>query len=173
MGPSAEAVCFPHPGACRHEGGLQPSHGGDGRKNAQVRRNSPVWFFLFAHHILCTDIVVPNVFRFKIYGELPLLSLRISDDKVRGVLALLSSIPLPESRPAPQTRAAQVTPKVIKRTLPFLHVALVYCRRSITDINVPYRACKMHFKKKCFHIFLFAKNGRLQEHNTSCPTEVA
>lgn len=52
------------------------------------------------------------VFRFKIFGELPLLSLRISDDKVRGVLALLSSIPLPESRPAPHTKAPQVTPKV-------------------------------------------------------------
>uniref|UniRef100_A0A8C2BZ69 Vacuolar protein sorting 13 homolog A n=1 Tax=Cyprinus carpio TaxID=7962 RepID=A0A8C2BZ69_CYPCA len=49
------------------------------------------------------------------YGELPLLSLCISDDKVRGVLALLTSIPLPESRPAPQTRGPQVTPKSSKR----------------------------------------------------------
>lgn len=55
------------------------------------------------------------LFRFKIYGELPLLSLCISDDKVRGVLALLTSIPLPESHPGPQTRGPQVTPKVIKR----------------------------------------------------------
>lgn len=33
-------------------------------------------------------------------GELPLLSLRISDDKLRSVLALVDSIPLPESKRA-------------------------------------------------------------------------
>ena len=43
--------------------------------------------------------------RFKISAELPLLSLRISDDRVRGVLELVDSIPLPESRPAPRSSA--------------------------------------------------------------------
>lgn len=33
-------------------------------------------------------------------GELPLLSLRMSDVKLRNVLELVDSIPLPESRPA-------------------------------------------------------------------------
>ncbi|XP_042276726.1 vacuolar protein sorting-associated protein 13A isoform X1 [Thunnus maccoyii] len=37
--------------------------------------------------------------KYKIFGELPLLSLRISDDKLRSVLELVDSIPLPESRP--------------------------------------------------------------------------
>lgn len=37
--------------------------------------------------------------RYKMSGELPLLSLRISDDKLRSVLELIDSIPLPESRP--------------------------------------------------------------------------
>ncbi|XP_026058511.1 vacuolar protein sorting-associated protein 13A isoform X2 [Carassius auratus] len=67
---------------------------------------------VFSRAMVVTDSRMP---KFKIYGELPLLSLRISDDKVRGVLALLSSIPLPESRPVPQTRAPQVTPKTSKR----------------------------------------------------------
>uniref|UniRef100_A0A4W6GAF9 Vacuolar protein sorting 13 homolog A n=1 Tax=Lates calcarifer TaxID=8187 RepID=A0A4W6GAF9_LATCA len=38
--------------------------------------------------------------KYKMSGELPLLSLRISDDKLRSVLELVESIPLPESRPA-------------------------------------------------------------------------
>uniref|UniRef100_A0A671VJ44 Vacuolar protein sorting 13 homolog A n=1 Tax=Sparus aurata TaxID=8175 RepID=A0A671VJ44_SPAAU len=37
--------------------------------------------------------------KYKMSGELPLLSLRISDDKLRSVLELVESIPLPESRP--------------------------------------------------------------------------
>lgn len=37
-------------------------------------------------------------------GTLPLLSLRISDDKLRSVLGLIDSIPLPKSTgPAPGT----------------------------------------------------------------------
>ncbi|KAM9393107.1 intermembrane lipid transfer protein VPS13A isoform 2-T2 [Pholidichthys leucotaenia] len=38
--------------------------------------------------------------KYKVSGELPLLSLRISDEKLRNVLELIDSIPLPESRPA-------------------------------------------------------------------------
>uniref|UniRef100_M4ASG1 Chorein N-terminal domain-containing protein n=1 Tax=Xiphophorus maculatus TaxID=8083 RepID=M4ASG1_XIPMA len=38
--------------------------------------------------------------KYKMFGELPLLSLRISDNKLRNVLELVDSIPLPESRPA-------------------------------------------------------------------------
>ncbi|KAM3866103.1 LOW QUALITY PROTEIN: intermembrane lipid transfer protein VPS13A-like [Diretmus argenteus] len=49
--------------------------------------------------------------KFKISGELRLLSLRISDDKVRGVLELIESIPLPESRPAPRGTASHSTPR--------------------------------------------------------------
>lgn len=45
-------------------------------------------------------------------GELPLLSLRISDDKLRSVLELVESIPLPESRPAAHGTAPSSTPKV-------------------------------------------------------------
>ncbi len=34
VGSSTETVCFSHPGACRPEGGLQQSHGGDGLTDA-------------------------------------------------------------------------------------------------------------------------------------------
>ncbi|XP_078141113.1 intermembrane lipid transfer protein VPS13A isoform X2 [Centroberyx gerrardi] len=63
---------------------------------------------LFSRAMVVTD---SRMAKFKISGELPLLSLRISDDKVRGVLALIESIPLPESRPAPRSAAPHSTPK--------------------------------------------------------------
>lgn len=50
--------------------------------------------------------------RYKISGELPLLSLRISDDKLRSVLELVDSIPLPESRPAAHGTAPSASTKV-------------------------------------------------------------
>uniref|UniRef100_A0A8B9RG09 Vacuolar protein sorting 13 homolog A n=1 Tax=Astyanax mexicanus TaxID=7994 RepID=A0A8B9RG09_ASTMX len=64
---------------------------------------------VFSRAMVVTDSRMP---KFKMSGELPLLSLRISDDKVRGVLELIDSIPLPESRPPPRAAATQVTPKV-------------------------------------------------------------
>ncbi|XP_051279372.1 vacuolar protein sorting-associated protein 13A isoform X1 [Dicentrarchus labrax] len=49
--------------------------------------------------------------KYKMSGELPLLSLRISDDKLRSVLELVESIPLPESRPAAHGTASSTKPK--------------------------------------------------------------
>lgn len=47
--------------------------------------------------------------RYKMSGTLPLLSLRISDDKLRSVLGLIDSIPLPKSTdPAPGNHQAPV-----------------------------------------------------------------
>ncbi|XP_029916803.1 intermembrane lipid transfer protein VPS13A isoform X3 [Myripristis murdjan] len=63
---------------------------------------------VFSRAMVVTD---SRMAKFKISGELPLLSLRISDDKVRGVLALIESIPLPESRPAPRSAGPHSTPK--------------------------------------------------------------
>lgn len=45
--------------------------------------------------------------KYKISGTLPLLSLHISDNKLRSVLELVDSIPLPESRPPARTNAHQ------------------------------------------------------------------
>uniref|UniRef100_A0A674DPI5 Vacuolar protein sorting 13 homolog A n=1 Tax=Salmo trutta TaxID=8032 RepID=A0A674DPI5_SALTR len=64
---------------------------------------------VFSRAMVVTDSRMP---KFKISGELPLLSLRISDDKVRGVLELIDSIPLPESKPAPRNTNAHSTSKV-------------------------------------------------------------
>uniref|UniRef100_A0A8C1Q848 Vacuolar protein sorting 13 homolog A n=1 Tax=Cyprinus carpio TaxID=7962 RepID=A0A8C1Q848_CYPCA len=97
---------------------LYTKAGGDWKRARPLRQSAfhilePVDLkVVFSRAMVVTDSRMP---KFKIYGELPLLSLCISDDKVRGVLALLTSIPLPESRPGPQTRGPQVTPKVIKR----------------------------------------------------------
>nr|XP_020458048.1 vacuolar protein sorting-associated protein 13A isoform X1 [Monopterus albus] len=44
--------------------------------------------------------------KYKMSGELPLLSLRISDDKLRSVVELVESIPLPESKPAARSSTA-------------------------------------------------------------------
>ncbi|KAM3868440.1 intermembrane lipid transfer protein VPS13A [Diretmus argenteus] len=63
---------------------------------------------VFSRAMVVTDY---RMAKFKISGELPLLSLRISDDKVRGVLELIESIPLPESRPAPRGTASHSTPR--------------------------------------------------------------
>lgn len=38
--------------------------------------------------------------RFKLSGQLPLLSIQISDQKVTSILELIDSIPKPESAPA-------------------------------------------------------------------------
>ncbi|KAJ8005978.1 hypothetical protein DPEC_G00123500 [Dallia pectoralis] len=66
---------------------------------------------VFSRAMVVTDSRMP---KFKISGELPLLSLKISDDKVRGILELIDSIPLPEKRPAPRSTNNHSTPKVTK-----------------------------------------------------------
>uniref|UniRef100_A0A9J7YYX8 Vacuolar protein sorting 13 homolog A n=1 Tax=Cyprinus carpio carpio TaxID=630221 RepID=A0A9J7YYX8_CYPCA len=97
---------------------LYTKAGGDWKRARPLRQSAfhilePVDLkVVFSRAMVVTDSRMP---KFKMYGELPLLSLCISDDKVRGVLALLTSIPLPESRPGPQTRGPQVTPKASKR----------------------------------------------------------
>ncbi|XP_069786597.1 intermembrane lipid transfer protein VPS13A isoform X2 [Narcine bancroftii] len=54
----------------------------------------------FCRAMVVTDSRMP---KFKVYGGLALLSVCISDQKLRGVLGLIDSIPTPESRPlAPQ-----------------------------------------------------------------------
>ncbi|XP_014027654.1 vacuolar protein sorting-associated protein 13A isoform X1 [Salmo salar] len=68
---------------------------------------------VFSRAMVVTDSRMP---KFKIFGEMPLLSLRISDDKVRAVLELINSIPLPESRPAPRRPNTHSTPKAAKQS---------------------------------------------------------
>nr|XP_033782936.1 vacuolar protein sorting-associated protein 13A isoform X2 [Geotrypetes seraphini] len=60
----------------------------------------------FGRAMVVTDARMP---KFKIFGELPLLSVRISDEKLRGILELIDSIPKPESPPA-----SSISPKKVQ-----------------------------------------------------------
>ncbi|XP_044533949.1 vacuolar protein sorting-associated protein 13A [Gracilinanus agilis] len=48
----------------------------------------------FSKAMVVTDLRMP---KFKVFGHLPLLSLRISDEKLKGILKLVESIPRPQS----------------------------------------------------------------------------
>uniref|UniRef100_A0A3Q1IKJ5 Uncharacterized protein n=1 Tax=Anabas testudineus TaxID=64144 RepID=A0A3Q1IKJ5_ANATE len=83
-------------------------------KMARKQKQSPLHILepvdlkvVFSRAMVVTD---SRMAKYKMSGELPLLSLRISDDKLRSVLALVESIPLPESRSAART-ASSSTPK--------------------------------------------------------------
>ncbi|XP_057221541.1 intermembrane lipid transfer protein VPS13A isoform X1 [Malurus melanocephalus] len=51
----------------------------------------------FSRAMVLTDARMP---KFKLFGQLPLLSVQISDQKVKSILELIDSIPKPESAPA-------------------------------------------------------------------------
>ncbi|KAJ8380883.1 hypothetical protein SKAU_G00016610 [Synaphobranchus kaupii] len=79
---------------------------------------------VFSRAMVVTDSRMP---KFKVSGELPLLSVRISDNKLGGVLRLIDSIPLPESHPSPRSTAPipappkparQYTPQMTPRKPP-------------------------------------------------------
>ncbi|XP_074527415.1 intermembrane lipid transfer protein VPS13A isoform X2 [Halichoeres trimaculatus] len=72
-------------------------------KKARKQRQSPLHILepvdlkvVFSRAMVVKD---SRMAKYKMSGELPLLSLRISDVKLRSVLELVESIPLPESRP--------------------------------------------------------------------------
>ncbi|GAB1302254.1 Vacuolar protein sorting-associated protein 13A [Apodemus speciosus] len=63
------------------------------------------------------DIKMP---KFKISGKLPLVSLRISDKKLQGIMELLGSIPKPE--PGPDVSAPARSFQIQASTLPVSHI---------------------------------------------------
>ncbi|XP_006122541.2 intermembrane lipid transfer protein VPS13A isoform X1 [Pelodiscus sinensis] len=82
----------------------------------------------FSRAMVVTDARMP---KFKIFGELPLLSVQISDQKLMGILELIDSIPKPESDPATMSapKPAQIsvtplilTPQVSQNVLPLLEL---------------------------------------------------
>ncbi|KAM3866154.1 intermembrane lipid transfer protein VPS13C-like [Diretmus argenteus] len=72
--------------------------------------------------------------RFKVSGELPLLHVKISDQKIQGVLELVNSIPLPHVGSTPSTPTekvlslAEARPRVLS-----LHPALLSTMETDTD----------------------------------------
>uniref|UniRef100_A0A8C3SRI4 Vacuolar protein sorting 13 homolog A n=1 Tax=Chelydra serpentina TaxID=8475 RepID=A0A8C3SRI4_CHESE len=82
----------------------------------------------FSRAMVVTDARMP---KFKIFGQLPLLSFQISDQKLKGILELIDSIPKPESGPATMSapKPTQIavtpllaTPHVSQNLLPFLEL---------------------------------------------------
>ncbi|XP_018413755.1 PREDICTED: vacuolar protein sorting-associated protein 13A [Nanorana parkeri] len=78
----------------------------------------------FSRAMVVTDSRMP---KFKLFGELPLLSARISDQKLRGILELIDSIPKPES-PPPSSASPQKLP--IQKS-PLLNTPQLVARRSV------------------------------------------
>lgn len=70
-------------------------------------------------------------------GELPLLSLRISDDKLRSVVALVESIPLPESRSAARTAPSSTT-KVTTGTEKKKYLTEIIISSKLLCLGVPH-----------------------------------
>uniref|UniRef100_A0A3Q4HB17 Vacuolar protein sorting 13 homolog A n=1 Tax=Neolamprologus brichardi TaxID=32507 RepID=A0A3Q4HB17_NEOBR len=84
-------------------------------KKARKQKQSPLHILepvdlkvVFSRAMINKDSRMP---KYKMSGKLPLLSLRISDVKLRSVLELVDSIPLPESKPAARGNAPSSTPK--------------------------------------------------------------
>uniref|UniRef100_A0A8C0H0U0 Vacuolar protein sorting 13 homolog A n=1 Tax=Chelonoidis abingdonii TaxID=106734 RepID=A0A8C0H0U0_CHEAB len=82
----------------------------------------------FSRAMVVTDARMP---KFKIFGQLPLLSVQISDQKLMGILELIDSIPKPESDDATMSarKPTQIavtpllpTPQVSQNVLPFLEL---------------------------------------------------
>ncbi|XP_074493929.1 intermembrane lipid transfer protein VPS13A isoform X2 [Sebastes fasciatus] len=107
-------------------------------KKARKQRQSPLHILepvdlkvVFSRAMVVTD---SRMAKYKMSGELPLLSLRISDVKLRNVLELVDSIPLPESRPAAHGSAPSATSKPRQFTpqlTPRRHLNLADHRSSI------------------------------------------
>uniref|UniRef100_A0A8C2WAR4 Vacuolar protein sorting 13 homolog A n=1 Tax=Cyclopterus lumpus TaxID=8103 RepID=A0A8C2WAR4_CYCLU len=114
-------------------------------KMARKQRQSPLHILepvdlkmVFSRAMVIKD---SRMAKYKMSGELPLLSLRISDVKLRNVLQLVESIPLPESKPA-----ASSTPKTIsitslgKTRCTFLTYPLHFCHLSGSEEDLFYDA---------------------------------
>uniref|UniRef100_A0A8C9YUJ6 Vacuolar protein sorting 13 homolog A n=1 Tax=Sander lucioperca TaxID=283035 RepID=A0A8C9YUJ6_SANLU len=85
-------------------------------KMARKQRQSPLHILepvdlkvVFSRAMVIKD---SRMAKYKMSGELPRLSLRISDVKFRNVLELVESIPLPETKPAAHGTASSSTPKM-------------------------------------------------------------
>ncbi|XP_037536948.1 vacuolar protein sorting-associated protein 13A [Nematolebias whitei] len=93
-------------------------------KRARKQKTSPLHILepvdlkvVFSRAMVVKDSRMP---KYKMSGGLPLLSLRISDNKLRSVLELVDSIPLPESRPAARSTASSSNAKTRQSFTPQL-----------------------------------------------------
>ncbi|XP_035999665.1 vacuolar protein sorting-associated protein 13A isoform X1 [Fundulus heteroclitus] len=107
-------------------------------KRARKQKQSPLHILEPVDlKVVCSRAMVvkdSRMAKYKLSGELPLLSLRISDVKLRSVLELVESIPLPESKPATRSSSSantkskqSITPQLKGRK----HLSLVDQRSSL------------------------------------------
>uniref|UniRef100_A0A3Q2QLT1 Vacuolar protein sorting 13 homolog A n=1 Tax=Fundulus heteroclitus TaxID=8078 RepID=A0A3Q2QLT1_FUNHE len=107
-------------------------------KRARKQKQSPLHILEPVDlKVVCSRAMVvkdSRMAKYKLFGELPLLSLRISDVKLRSVLELVESIPLPESKPATRSSSSantkskqSITPQLKGRK----HLSLVDQRSSL------------------------------------------
>uniref|UniRef100_A0A673CJN2 Vacuolar protein sorting 13 homolog A n=1 Tax=Sphaeramia orbicularis TaxID=375764 RepID=A0A673CJN2_9TELE len=104
-------------------------------KKARKQRQSPLHILepvdlkvVFSRAMVVKD---SRMAKYKISGELPLLSLRISDNKLRSVLELIESIPLPESKPAARSNAPSSTKSFTPQLTPRRPLTLADQRSSL------------------------------------------
>ncbi|XP_028312141.1 intermembrane lipid transfer protein VPS13A isoform X2 [Gouania willdenowi] len=115
-------------------------------KKARKQKQSPLHILepvdlkvVFSRAMVVKD---SRMAKYKISGELPLLSLRISDQKLRSVLELVDSIPLPKSRPAPRNTASATkprqsfTPQLTPRRPTFMDKRSSYMFESCESISI-------------------------------------
>uniref|UniRef100_A0A8C3R9W8 Vacuolar protein sorting 13 homolog A n=1 Tax=Cyanoderma ruficeps TaxID=181631 RepID=A0A8C3R9W8_9PASS len=82
----------------------------------------------FSRAMVVTDARMP---RFKLSGQLPLLSIQISDQKVTSILELIDSIPKPESAPATSSPPKMTKVRFLKEVL------LKISEKYLLVINIP------------------------------------
>ncbi|XP_028433878.1 intermembrane lipid transfer protein VPS13A isoform X2 [Perca flavescens] len=84
-------------------------------KMARKQRQSPLHILepVDLKVVFCRAMVIKDsrMAKYKMSGELPRLSLRVSDVKFRNVLELVESIPLPETKPAAHGTSSTPKPK--------------------------------------------------------------
>lgn len=73
-----------------------------------VRSLISLLILLLTHLYVLCQCWMCLCFRFKVLGELPLLHVKISDQKIQNVLELVDSIPLPNMGSSPSTPTEKV-----------------------------------------------------------------
>uniref|UniRef100_A0A8C1KHE7 Vacuolar protein sorting 13 homolog C n=1 Tax=Cyprinus carpio TaxID=7962 RepID=A0A8C1KHE7_CYPCA len=74
--------------------------------------------------------------RFKVSGELPLLHVKISDQKIQGVLELVDSIPLPQSTSSSPSTPTEKFLFLIDSIHIIIHISRCLCMLTVSVVNV-------------------------------------
>uniref|UniRef100_A0A663FFK8 Vacuolar protein sorting 13 homolog A n=1 Tax=Aquila chrysaetos chrysaetos TaxID=223781 RepID=A0A663FFK8_AQUCH len=108
----------------------------------------------FSRAMVVTDARMP---KFKLSGQLPLLSIQISDQKLTSILELIDSIPKPESAPASSS-----PPKIteVRTVIFFILYFLQHQKKSKYEDVIDLNICA---DLSCLRIFIREKKHRIAE----------